>query len=444
MSARFIRLLVKAVDEELMWNLFSSVIEDLHHDDFPTSTRIHFLFQQLPNKSIASWHEMLKYSTAVLRRDLTAPLTGQDRTRTVKQLHSLLRHAPLKALRAATHDISSALEVITDALYPSFITSLHCRGQGGALQGIDFVLLDLIRTLGDEHIWPEVTSPLRWMVKPGIGSALIRIATNTPCFSPAGKETKRTYPDLLRCLALASLQAMLGFDVVKREVVIGDQVQDRFNTLLAMVLAQVPWDIPEEDLQSLIGSKKIYPHEDAYDILRCFPTSMITTNLTNAMEETCRAGKEKCFELLEALAWLTRMEDNELNDAMLSAGVFAFFERVARSPLPEDTDGLDYVFECEKKGDALICFGNMLNVMSPSQIARYTTLEVMKLIMKLRDDPELPSRVTRRASDACDAFVGDKIRRNERMADGGYRGLRVRVLRSATAMAPWTTTTGLL
>ncbi|KAG8894307.1 hypothetical protein FRB99_001351, partial [Tulasnella sp. 403] len=115
MSARFIRLFVEAVDEEPLWNLFSSAIAGLHHDDFPTSTRIHFLFQQFPNKSVASWHEMLKYSTAVLRRDLTTPLTGQDRTRTVKQLHSLLRHAPLKALRAATHDISSALEVITDA-----------------------------------------------------------------------------------------------------------------------------------------------------------------------------------------------------------------------------------------------------------------------------------------------------------------------------------------
>ncbi|KAG8897601.1 hypothetical protein FRB99_008046, partial [Tulasnella sp. 403] len=53
---------------------------------------------------------------------------------------------------------------------------------------------------------------------------------------------------------------------------------------------------------------------------------------------------------------------------------------------------------------------------------------------RLRDDPELPSRVTRRASAAFVAFIGNtKETRNARMGDEGYRKLWGRVQHHALA-----------
>ncbi|KAG8896296.1 hypothetical protein FRB99_008953 [Tulasnella sp. 403] len=424
-SARFIQTLIQAVDESVLQIPFSDFINSGGRGilNFAIAARVHFLFQRLSSRSVELWRDVLAYSSSVTRIGL--PL-GYENMKTVKQLHTLLRAAPPEALRMATHDISSALDAIASAFCPSIVKYPHLPSPGALLTRNIFTLLDLIRTLGEKDIWPEFSSPMRWIVKSGIGTALMRIAANDPEHRSGTHEVG--YSSSMRCLALASLQGMLEFDVVKLEIVAGECANEWFDTLFAIMLARVQWNIPEDELESLIGSKKIYPHEDAYDVLSCFPRSKFATHLTTVMEDACRAGKEECFKLLEPLAWLTRMEDEELNDAMLSAGVFAFFERMARSPLPENVDGLDYPFECEKKGDALICFRNMLNVMSPAQIARYTTVEMMKLILKLRDDRELPSRVTMRASDAYKAFIGDSMdKRTDRMADEGYRNLRGRV-----------------
>ncbi|KAG8896297.1 hypothetical protein FRB99_008954, partial [Tulasnella sp. 403] len=397
-SARFIQMLVQAVDEPLLRVPFSDFINsaDRSIHDFITAARVHFLFQRLSSRSVMLWRDVLVYSSSVTRRDLASPTRppfGYDKTRTVKQLHVLLRTAPPEALRMAIHEIDGALDTITDTFCPVIIHFPCPQVPDPVQRGIAVTVLDLIHTLGEKDVWPELNLPLRWAVKPGIGPALLRIAVNDPPVRSHRGDVHQqvTYPDLLRCLALASLQGMLEFDMVKQDLVAGVQA-GWFGTLFDIMLARVQWDVPEHDLKSLIGSKKIYPYEGAYDVLSYFPQSTFTAHLAIAMEGACRAGKEECLKLLEPLAWLTRMGDEKLNASMLSAGVFAFFERMARSPLPGNVNGLDYVFECEKKGDALICFRNMFSAMSPAQIVRYTTVEMMKLILKLRDDRELPSR----------------------------------------------------
>ncbi|KAG8894306.1 hypothetical protein FRB99_001350 [Tulasnella sp. 403] len=424
--------LINAVDEMSMQQhlvaFFKSRSDDVSTDS--AIIRIYSLFKLLPNPSTTIWCHMFTCSAYIICGSFTDSFRSQKKCEQfLTQFHTLIRTAPIDVLRTATHDISRALESVAKHLYPVLVNTMLQTPPW--FLDTHIPLFDLIRTLGEKDLWPEVTSPLRWMVKPGVGSALIQIATNVPPQDGDGS------CPLERCLALATLQVMCKFETVKQEVIAGDQADEWFTHLFTIMIGNVQWNISEADLEvkGLVGSKKIYPHEDAYDVLRCFPLFKFATHLTTVMEGVCDAGKEECFKLLEPLAWLTRMEDGELNDAMLSAGVFAFFERVARLPLPENVEGLGYLVECEKKGDALICFRNMFTVMSPAQIARYTTVEMMMLILKLRDDPELSSRVTRRASDVYDAFLGDtKEKRTDRRADEDYRRLWVRVRPSETAL----------
>ncbi|KAG8892501.1 hypothetical protein FRB99_002685, partial [Tulasnella sp. 403] len=401
-----------------------------------TALRVYSLFDLFPNRSTTFWCHMFAYAVSNMCTHATS-IFGLCRNRSLNALakfHGLMRTATADILQSTTHDISRALEEITKNSYPDLVAAtLATEVERGVFYRACIALFDLTRTLGERDLWHELTSPLRWMVKPGIGSALIQIATGVPPWRYGGDD----FPPLGRCLALAALRAMHKFEIVKQEATTGDQADEWFACLFEIMLGKHKWNISEKDLDDLVGSKKLYPHEDAYDILSCFPRSMFVIHLITVMEDACRAGKEECFQLLEPLAWLTRMENEELNDAMLSAGVFAFLEQTARLRLPENVGGLAYVVECEKKGDALICFRNMLDVMSPAQIARYTTVDMMKQILKLQDDLELPSRVTRRASDAYNAFVGDtKEKRTDRRADEDYRRLWVRVRPSSPVVAP--------
>ncbi|KAG8897602.1 hypothetical protein FRB99_008047 [Tulasnella sp. 403] len=434
---RFISIFKNSVGEESVQNHLIAFFKS-HSDATPSFEiivgRVYTVFKLLQNPSTTVWCHMFAYGASnIIPVSSFFPATSGPSGALMVKFHGLIRIAPINVLQSAALDISRALESITRHFYPVHMNPTTWDQPSWARIGYPdcIALLDLMRTLGERDLWPEVTSPLRWMVKPDIGTTLIQITTNVP---PCG-ECGEGLPPLARCLALAALQVMRSFETVKQEIVAGDQVNERFACLFATMLGKQKWGISEKDLECLVGSKKIYPHEGAYDILGCFPRSMFAAHLATAMEDACRAGKEECFKLLDPLAWLTRMEDKELNDAMLSAGVFAFFERMARLPLPEDVNGLDYLVECDKKGDALICFRNIFNILSPGQIARYTTLEMMKLILKLRDDLELPSRVTRRALDAYDAFIGDsKEKRSTRRTDEEYRRLWVRVRPSESAV----------
>lgn len=158
---------------------------------------------------------------------------------------------------------------------------------------------------------------------------------------------------------------------------------------------QVKYDVP-----------KLHPHETAYDVVRSFPSTMLTSALADRLHEVTTSSQDSKdkFNLLESLLWLSSMPHASTKTTVLASGVLPFLQEVLGTPIPHIADP-DHPLVTRSLGDALTCFGNLFENLGSQDWTQFASLEMFDIAEAMALNTELPWTLRKQATFALECYT---------------------------------------
>lgn len=145
------------------------------------------------------------------------------------------------------------------------------------------------------------------------------------------------------------------------------------------------------------NSFNLIPEEDAFDILCRLPQPTFSTALAVALDN-CPVSLDpssqdhlKLFDILEPLLWLSNMPASipEAHHALVTGGACEFLAKIILDSPQEAWSWKDRAI-WRVKGEAITCFGNIIEKMDQAELRLHLREDSIKAIGEIRDNTEAP------------------------------------------------------
>ncbi|KAG9017467.1 hypothetical protein FRB90_001184 [Tulasnella sp. 427] len=181
-----------------------------------------------------------------------------------------------------------------------------------------------------------------------------------------------------------------------------DRVHEHFTRTCMELLLYGPQDSAlVEELSSMgplrIKYKRSRIEENAFDIFCRLPEPLFARALQSALETASptldRPASHGCsaFRVLEPLLWLSNMhiEIPEAHRALVEGGACRFLCKVIATPVSSDWKWSEREI-WRAKGEAMTCYGNMIEQMDKSELLAHVTSETIQGIVAVKTSEAAP------------------------------------------------------